>query len=482
MKKSEIFLGIIKIPLDFFLSFSAFLAAYKLRLITDLIPGIQIPADISQFPTWNEYIEFSLYSCLVLILIFAVNHMYALKNTISISKEITKLFYLCMIWFAVILAYFFVIREIPFSRLVFGYSFAFSLIALCTGRIIIRIIQIVLLKKGIGRRNVLIIGDNRLSTYIYDALKKEKSLRFVGILDSIKKSVKKGKLKIIGRIRDFKDIAKKRKVDEIIQTKSNDKELDPLKILHFCEQNQISYSFIPDLLQLHIKNIDIKTVSDLPIISLKPTPLDGWQRVIKRGFDILGATIGLVLFSPFLILIAIAIKIDSKGNILFKYLDDGSPVKRVGQEGKLFRFYKFRTMKPNTHNLRYTKLAHLDIRKDSPMVKIKKDPRVTKVGKFLRKFSLDELPQFWNVLKGDMSLVGPRPHFPEEVDNYKPYQKFVLTIKPGITGLAQISGRSDLNFDEEFQYDSSYIKNWSLWQDIKIIAKTPFVMKRDKED
>jgi exopolysaccharide biosynthesis polyprenyl glycosylphosphotransferase len=229
---------------------------------------------------------------------------------------------------------------------------------------------------------------------------------------------------------------------------------------------------VPDLVQVQRTNIEISSPSGIPLISLKPTPLDGWGRVLKRIFDIFGAIIGLVLLSPILIITAIAIKLDSKGTILFKYLDDGSRVKRVGQYGRLFNFLKFRSMKPNTHNMRYNELAKQDIRKDSPMVKIKNDPRVTRVGKFIRKTSIDELPQLWNVLKGDMSLVGPRPHLPEEVEKYENHHKFVLSLKPGITGLAQIGGRSNLDFEKEIQLDTFYIENWSLWKDIKIILKT----------
>jgi exopolysaccharide biosynthesis polyprenyl glycosylphosphotransferase len=224
--------------------------------------------------------------------------------------------------------------------------------------------------------------------------------------------------------------------------------------------------------QVQRTNIEMNSISGIPLLSLKPTSLDGWGRVVKRIFDIFGAAIGLIILSPVFLITAIAIKLDSKGTIIFKYLDDGSRVKRVGEHGKLFNFYKFRSMHPNTHNLRYTELAKLNQREGTPMVKIKNDPRVTRVGKFIRNTSIDELPQLWNVLKGDISLVGPRPHLPEEVAKYDKHHKFVLSIKPGITGLAQISGRSDLDFEREIQLDTYYIENWSIWMDIKIILKT----------
>jgi lipopolysaccharide/colanic/teichoic acid biosynthesis glycosyltransferase len=139
-------------------------------------------------------------------------------------------------------------------------------------------------------------------------------------------------------------------------------------------------------------------------------------------------------------------------------------------------------MVPNSHNLRYTELAHLNSREGTPMVKIKNDPRVTRLGRFLRKTSLDELPQLFNVLKGEMSLVGPRPHLPEEVAKYQKHHKFVLTIKPGITGMAQTSGRSDLDFEREVKLDTYYIENWSLLLDIKIIFKTLLIIFKKYEE
>ena len=149
---------------------------------------------------------------------------------------------------------------------------------------------------------------------------------------------------------------------------------------------------------------------------------------------------------------------------------------RIGQGGKPFPYFKFRSMVPGTHNMRYRELSEKDTRKGAPVVKIENDPRITRVGGFIRKFSIDELPEFFLVLTGKMSLVGPRPHMPEEVAKYKPEHKKVLTIKPGITGLAQISGRADLDFDEEVRLDTYYIEHWSPWLDLYILFKTPIVV------
>jgi lipopolysaccharide/colanic/teichoic acid biosynthesis glycosyltransferase len=212
---------------------------------------------------------------------------------------------------------------------------------------------------------------------------------------------------------------------------------------------------------------------------MRNTKLSGWGRVMKRIFDIAVSSIALVVLSPLFLIVALLIKIeDPKSGILWLYLDDGKTVaKRVGYMRKLFYCFKFRTMKPKSHMMRYNELSKRDIRGDE-LVKIGNDPRITKVGRILRRFDIDELPQLINVMIGNMSLVGPRPHLPEEVARYKNHHQFVFNIKPGVTGLSQISGRSDLSFENEVKLDSYYIENWSLLMDIKIILKTVFVVFR----
>lgn len=203
---------------------------------------------------------------------------------------------------------------------------------------------------------------------------------------------------------------------------------------------------------------------------------DSFNAFLKRCIDVVGALVALVLCSPIMALAAIAIKLDSRGPIFFSTLDDGSPSRRVGKDGKPFFHFKFRTMAPGTHMLRYTALADRNMREGTPLVKIKDDPRVTRVGAFIRRYSIDEMAEFFLVLKGDMSLVGPRPHLPEEVARYEPWQLDSLRVKPGITGLAQISGRADLPFEEEAVHNHAYVHAWSLVLDLVILAKTPFVV------
>ncbi len=470
MKKFEIFFGIIKVPLDFLMTVLAFLSAYNLRLITKPIEGIAKPIDFSVLPTLNEYLTFSFTSGIILVVIFALGKAYSLKSTLSFSRESRKLLTLCGIWVMVIITYFFFTRTLPYSRLAILYSWTFTFFFVLGGRFLIRLFQKGFLKMNYGKRNLLFIGNNNVTEEIYKSLKSNLSYKIAGMIGN--RSGEDSGLRYLGSLNQLKYIIKKYKIDEIIQTRSDIKESQAGDILELCELNHISYRFTPDLMDVRRTNIEIDVVADIPVISIKATPLDGWGKVSKRILDIIGSVFGLIIFSPVFLITMIAIKLDSKGPVIFSKLDDGTAVKRVGRKGKLFRFYKFRSMKPKTDSLRYKSLKENNLRNDGPLIKIENDPRVTRVGKFIRKYSIDELPQLVSVLKGDMSLVGPRPHLPEEVKNYKKHHKFVLTIKPGITGLSQISGRSDLPFEDEVKLDRFYIENWSILSDLRIILKT----------
>lgn len=193
--------------------------------------------------------------------------------------------------------------------------------------------------------------------------------------------------------------------------------------------------------------------------------------IAKRATDIVLSSIGLLLLSPIMIIVAIAIKIDSKGPIIFKQT-------RVGKDEVLFGMYKFRSMVSNAEDLRDDLQSKNEM--SGPMFKMKNDPRITKVGRFIRKTSIDELPQLVNVLKGDMSLVGPRPSLPKEVKEFKPWMKERLLIKPGITCFWQVSGRNNISFEEWMNLDIRYVREMNYWLDIKLIFKTFFVLFGDE--
>jgi exopolysaccharide biosynthesis polyprenyl glycosylphosphotransferase len=220
-------------------------------------------------------------------------------------------------------------------------------------------------------------------------------------------------------------------------------------------------------------------VGGVPVVEVRRTALEGWGAIAKRVFDLLIAGLLIIILSPVMLVIALAIKTNSKGPVIYKN-------ERVGYKGRTFKLYKFRSMLAELSTGAEfggekaleleKKLIEENSIKEGPVYKIKNDPRVTSVGRFIRETSLDELPQLFNVMNGTMSLVGPRPHQPREVEKYESHEKRVLAVRPGITGLAQISGRSEIPFADEARLDNFYIEHWSLITDLIILIKTPFAV------
>lgn len=224
-----------------------------------------------------------------------------------------------------------------------------------------------------------------------------------------------------------------------------------------------------DLSEMTLSRIHVASLGTFPMLTVHSVSLNNLQIYLKRGLDIIGALVGIILSSLIWIGASIAIKCDSPGPI-FYYQN------RVGMNGRIFKLYKFRSMYINADDMKKDLASQNEMSGDF-MFKVKNDPRVTSVGKFLRKSSIDELPQFLNVLRGDMSLVGTRPPTVEEVSHYESYHRRRISIKPGITGMWQVSGRSKItDFDEVVRLDTKYIDQWSIWLDFKIMIKTVFVI------
>ncbi len=469
MKKSEIIFGALRVPIDYIATVAAFLLAYYLRPITDLIPGVQYQFGEELLPNFKEYILLAGFSALFLVIIFAVNHLYSLKVTQRFSSGFFKVIFLVTAWMMFIIAYYFlVVHQLFFSRIALVHIWMFTITFITFGRIIIQLIQTFLLRYGIGKRRILFIGVNTVADHFYKTIKEDPYYKIIGALDEKVLSRKKGELKIIGRFDQLESIIKKYKIEEIIQTDPKMGEGDTKELHAFCRNNQIKYHFIPDLIRLQRTNVDVEMIDNIPLVTLKDTSLDGWGQLLKRLFDIGFSIVMIILLIPAWIFIGIFIKLDSKGPIFYKS-------KRKYRD-KIFGIYKFRSMVVDA-DIKKKELMKQNER-TGPMFKIKEDPRITRLGKFLRKTSIDELPQLFNVLSGKLSLVGPRPHLPEEIDQYESHHYKVFALKPGITGLAQISGRSNLDFEDEVKLDTYYIENWSPWLDIKILIKTIGVVFR----
>lgn len=463
MKKFKLFFDILRLPVDLVMIFSALWLAYKLRPVTDLIPGIQYVFLPEYLPSPNEYLAFSIWSTVFLVIIFMFNRLYSTTFHVGLGKTALKVVLLVTVWLMFILSYYFLIlHELFFSRIALAHIWIFAVVFILIGRGILVAIQGALHRFGIGQIKLLFIGSNALAHSVYQALKKDKKYKVLGALSEQNPQEEPEGFKILGTLNELESIVKKYQIDEIIQAESNLKHMTPAELLTFCRSHSLPYYLIPEAAQLHAVNVGMEVIDGIPLLNLKQTPLEGWGSVYKRVFDFLASLLGLIALSPFFLIIAIIIKLDSRGPVFYK--------SKRKYKDHVFGLYKFRSMVVDAEQQRAALLKQNE--RKGPLFKIKNDPRVTRFGRFLRKTSIDELPQLINVLKGDISLVGPRPHLPEEVAQYEAHHLGVFAIKPGITGLAQINGRSNLDFEDEIKLDFYYIENWSFWLDIKILFQT----------
>lgn len=469
MKKAELIFSALLVPVDWLFLVLAGFFAYAVRFNEQVVA---IRPIIFELP-FQGYAQIVMYVATFWILIFAVSGLYTIKSQRSIVREIIDVSIACSAGLLVVILYIFWQREFFSSRFIVLLGFAAGIVFVSIGRVIVRMIQRRLYARGIGLHAVLLVGNSDIGSRIAEEYTRNTSLGYT-LVHHIAMPTEQ----ILDDVRNF---SKNNHIDDILYI-DNQKLLPQTvtALVNWANLHGIDFHFSSDYLQLPKAGIDIVSVAGIPIMEFKKTTIDGWGRILKRGFDIIISLVAISITIVPMVIIGIAIKMTTDGPILFSRLDDGTQARRVGLYGRPFRYFKFRTMVPNSHEKRYSKeFSETNLRKDSPLVKIKNDPRITPIGKWLRRFSLDELPELFLVLVGKMSLVGPRPHLPEEVARYQEHHKAVLTIKPGITGLAQISGRSDISFEDEVKYDMYYIQNWSLVLDIQIAIKTiPAVLRR----
>jgi exopolysaccharide biosynthesis polyprenyl glycosylphosphotransferase len=463
MKRSELAFTLALVPLDYLALVAAGIAAYYSRFhpyFTTIRPVIFTL-------TLQQYLTILLPSLCIWIGVFAFAGLYSTHRR-SIARELSRVTLATSSSMALVFSLLFFSRTFFDSRFIALVAWFFSIVFVSLGRLAIRGVQRSLMSMGIGVHRIALIGSNDTAETLKTLF--EQKPRFGLQIVSIFKSFDASTAKKLKQLRD------QDKIDEILLADPEASKEMTLALIAFTDVEHLGFRYSADLFATAVGRSVIHMFSGIPVIEVQKTPLDGWGAIYKRLFDIFASLILIILTSPIMLLTAIAIKLDSRGPIFFSRLDDNKHVERIGQGGKPFPYFKFRSMVPGTHNMRYKELSEKDTRKGTPMVKIANDPRITRVGAFIRKFSIDELPEFFLVLTGKMSLVGPRPHLPEEVAKYKPEHRKVLTIKPGITGLAQISGRADLDFDEEVRLDVYYIEHWSPWMDLYILLKTPIVV------
>ncbi|MGC3996229.1 MAG: sugar transferase [Anaeromyxobacter sp.] len=268
---------------------------------------------------------------------------------------------------------------------------------------------------------------------------------------------------ILGRLADLGAILEEHVLDDVVFAVPRERLSAIEEAVEVCEEQGVSVMIALDVLRFGSSRMSVGEMNGMPMLALTRTPTDELALLAKRAFDIVVSASVLLILSPVLAGLALAIRIDSRGPVFFRQ-------KRVGLHGRTFNILKFRSMYTDAE----ARLESLKAQNEmsGPVFKMKNDPRVTPMGRFIRKTSLDEFPQFWNVLRGEMSIVGPRPPIPAEVKQYKRWQRRRLSVKPGITCVWQISGRNNIDFDRWMELDLEYIDKWSLWTDIQICLKT----------
>ena len=293
----------------------------------------------------------------------------------------------------------------------------------------------------------------------------EWGFKIVGLIDDDMSRVNKHffGINVIGALRDLADILRRRTIDEVIFIVPRTWLQRIQQSIAICETLGIKASVAADLFDLRIAQAKQDDLGGFPLLSFESTLAKEWQLLLKRAVDLVVSVAGMILILPVFLIVAAVIKFSSKGPIFFRQ-------RRMGLNGRVFTCYKFRSMLKGASK-KLDEFKHLN-EMDGPVFKIKKDPRITFVGMFLRKISLDELPQLFNIFMGNMSLVGPRPPIPSEVKKYELWQRRRLSMRPGLTCLWQISGRNKISFDRWMELDLQYIDTWSLWLEFKILIKT----------
>ncbi len=449
MKKLELVFTAILVPFDYLVLLLSGTLAYFLRFesfVTEIRPVVFEMK-------YSDFLNVLALASLAWIIVFAFSGLYTIERR-GILKNITKIIIACSAATLLIVVAFFFNFQLFNSRLIILTGWILSIIFISIDRILIHYIKKIFYKKGLGVRKVVIIGEGNNANEIVNEFKRRPTFGFKILMHF--KSFNYDELKLfMGH----------NKVDDLILADTNLSESEKNNIINLCVENNLTYKYAASLLETKISNFRFNTIAGIPVIEVKHTRLDGWGRIIKRVFDFIFALGIFIILSPFLLIIGLIVIFTSSGPMIVK-------LERIGADGKRFKLYKFRSMIKDAHKMK-KELIDFNERADGPLFKMQADPRITKFGKFIRKYSLDELLQLLNVIFGSMSLVGPRPHEPQEVAKYQVSDKKLLAIKPGITGMAQVSGRSDLSWQEEVRLDTYYVENWSLSLDIQILLKTP---------
>jgi Undecaprenyl-phosphate glucose phosphotransferase len=435
----------------------AFYLAYVLRTVT--------PEAVNIAP-FGDYAAMMAIQMIMMVLVYFFSRLYDLKRSVPRLDEFYRIFAATSIGtISTIALTSFLFKnstlELDFPRIMVVYAWLLTVVLVMAGRSFLVLVRNLFRKRGYWADRLLIVGTGDVGRMILQKIRQMPRLgyRVVGFVDGDPSSADQIMgVPVLGSVDDIPDLVEEHEIEEVIIGRPELSHQELLAIISRCERGQVGIKIFPDLFQIIATDLSIGDLGGLPLLSVRDVALRGWKLTLKRAVDLLGSAVLLVILSPFLMLVAVGIKLDSPGPVFYAQ-------KRMGLDARPFWCLKFRSMRT-------------DAESDGPGWTTEDDPRVTRLGAFIRRFSIDELPQFINVLLGEMSLVGPRPERPVYVEQFRrsiPRYMDRHREKAGMTGWAQVNGlRGDTSIAERTKYDLWYIENWSLWLDFRIIVRTIF--------
>ena len=459
-EQANLVFAVTLVALDAVMTCLAFLIAYLLRPLDGNPNQIILP--------FSSYVGMMLLSVAALIVVFFFYKLYHLRRGMSRLDELYALLPAVSIGViaGVALTAFIYRTDVDYPRTMIVLFWFFALVMVGVGRIAHHTVRSTLYARGWGESKVLIVGAGDAGNLILEKIHDSPSLGYrpIGFLDDGRVGQTVFRLPVLGQIDELGTIVERYGIDEVIVALPEASHNELLSVISRCEDGRVSIKVFPDVFQIMASEVNVGDLNGLPLLTMRDVALRGWRLTLKRIVDMIGSAIILVFISPFLLLIALLVKLDSPGPALYSQ-------ERMGLDASPFPCFKFRSMRADAEA------------ETGPVWATKDDPRRTRIGRWLRKYSLDELPNFVNVFLGHMSLVGPRPERPVFVEQFRqmvPRYMERHREKAGITGWAQVNGlRGDTSIWERTKYDLYYIEHWSLWFDFKILILTVLKFLRD---
>ena len=439
----------------------AFVLAYWIRYTLGIGPAIQDQVSLRQ------YEPFFLLLMMVMLPVLLFKGAYRHRLSRDLTDDFTTVFSAATISIATVIVVTYLTHKWQYSRAVVVYVWVLMIVLVFLGRAVYRSLQAFRHRRGWGVRRLLVVGGTDVAKMIMQSVMSRPDLGYhlVGFADHrVSPQLRDfGRFRAVGQIADVPQLITTHAVDDIVIALPAAAHEEVWPILALCEQHRVGLKLVPDLFEMSLSRVEVDDIAGIPLLDVQERPLRLIARGSKRCIDLLLAGLLLTLSAPLLLLLGVFIRVGSSGPALLRQT-------RIGEGGRPFECFKLRTMQIDAEDYEAS-LAEMN-EADGLLFKMRNDPRCTPLGRRMRRLSLDELPQLWNVVKGEMSLVGPRPALPEQVAKYDGAQRRRLEMKPGMTGIWQVSGRSDLAFDEMVLMDIYYVDNWSLALDARILVRT----------